>query len=42
MKLEMPFNKWTILAIDLYSIVNWDSSFKNDKDAKLSFRVSNI
>ncbi len=41
-RLKMSSDKWTILAIDLYSLVNWDQSFKNDQDLRLGFRVSNI
>lgn len=28
--------------MDLYSLVNWDQSLKNDQDMRLVFRVSTI
>lgn len=42
MGLKIPSNKWTVIAIDLYSIANWDSSFKDDKDVRLGFRISSV
>lgn len=41
-KLKIPSDKWTIIALDLYSLVNWDQSFKNDQDLRLVFKISNI
>jgi len=41
-KLKMPSDKWTIITLDLYSLVNWDQSFKNDQDLRLVFKISNI
>lgn len=41
-KLKIPTEKWTVFAIDLYSLVNWDQTFKNDQDLRLVFRLSSI
>lgn len=38
----MPSEKWTVLVIDLYSLVNWDNTYKNDQDIRLGFRVCSI
>ncbi len=38
----MPNDKWTVLVLDLYSLVNWNNTYKHDQDIRIGFRISNI